>query len=55
VGLGGLVFLYVVLFDPNAGFGRMVLPVCEMLIVGAGLFAIFVALVLLSKNHKDSE
>ncbi|MFA5085676.1 MAG: MnhB domain-containing protein [Candidatus Omnitrophota bacterium] len=55
VGLGGLVFLYIVLFNPNACFGRAALPICEMLIVGAGLFAIFVALVLLSKNHRDSE
>jgi multicomponent Na+:H+ antiporter subunit B len=55
VGSGALVFLYIVLCDPNAIFGRIALPICEMLIVGAGLFAIFVALVLLSKGHRDSE
>lgn len=33
----------------------IVVPFCEMVIVGAGLFAIFIALVLLSKADKDSE
>ena len=33
----------------------VIIPFCEMVIVGAGLFAIFVALVLLSKVDKDSE
>ena len=33
----------------------IIIPFCEMVIVGAGLFAIFVALVLLSKTDKDSE
>lgn len=33
----------------------IVIPFCEMVIVGAGLFAIFIALVLLSKADKDSE
>ena len=32
-----------------------VIPLCEMFMVGAGLFAIFVALVLLSKTDKDAE
>jgi len=34
---------------------EMVLPVCEMAIVGSGLFAVFVALVLLSKTDRDAE
>ncbi len=35
---------------------EITLPFCEMLIIGAGLFAIFVALVLLSKSDRyDSE
>jgi multisubunit Na+/H+ antiporter MnhB subunit len=55
VGLGALVFLYIVLCDPNMIFSKVALPICEMFIVGAGLFAIFVALVLLSKGHRDSE
>jgi multicomponent Na+:H+ antiporter subunit B len=33
----------------------IMLPVCEMIVVGAGLFGIFVALVLLSKQDRDSE
>jgi len=33
----------------------IIIPFCETVIVGAGLFAIFVALVLLSKSDKDSE
>jgi multicomponent Na+:H+ antiporter subunit B len=33
----------------------VIIPFCEMVIVGAGLFAIFVALVLLSKADKESE
>ncbi|MFA6320991.1 MAG: MnhB domain-containing protein [Candidatus Omnitrophota bacterium] len=33
----------------------VIIPFCEMIIVGAGLFAIFVALVLLSKADKDFE
>ncbi|MBN2453028.1 MAG: MnhB domain-containing protein [Candidatus Omnitrophica bacterium] len=37
-------------------FGNdIILPVCEMVIVGAGLFAIFVALVLVSKADKEAE
>ena len=35
--------------------GTIVLPLCEMAVVGFGLFAIFIALVLLSKSDKDSE
>lgn len=54
-GLGALVFLYIVMCNPNLAFSKTLLPLCEMLIVGAGLFAIFVALVLLSKGHRDSE
>ena len=33
----------------------IIIPLCEMVIVGAGLFAIFIALVLLSKADKESE
>ena len=33
----------------------IVIPFCEMVMVGAGLFAIFIALVLLSRADKDSE
>lgn len=34
---------------------EVILPLCEMTVIGAGMFAIFVALVLLSKPDKDSE
>jgi len=34
---------------------KFVIPLCEMVIVGGGLFAIFIALVLLSKTDRDSE
>ena len=54
-GSGAIMFLYIVLCNPNMAFSGIVLSICEMLIVGAGLFAIFVALVLLSKGHRDSE
>ena len=34
---------------------ELAVPLCEMIIVGFGLFAIFIALVLSSKTDKDSE
>jgi len=34
---------------------EIVVPLCEMVIVGGGLFVVFIALVLLSKADKDSE
>lgn len=34
---------------------QVLLPLCETVVVGGGLFAIFIALVLLSKIDKDSE
>ena len=53
----GLIFLGVVVLGPRlrGTTAEIVIPLCEMLIVGAGLFAIFVALVLLSKPDKDAE
>lgn len=58
IGVSALIFLYIVM----AGFsGRSIfnceitIPICEMAIVGFGLFAIFTALVLLSKTDKDAE
>ena len=64
IGLGALVFLYVVMVSFSGRYvplkinifnSKIIIPFCEMVIVGAGLFAIFVALVLLSKADKDSE
>ena len=55
--LAALIFLYAVML--NKAPWRVpidpTLPLCEMVIVGAGLFAIFIALVLISKSHRDSE
>jgi multicomponent Na+:H+ antiporter subunit B len=53
----GLVFTTIVVMGFKcAGFlAETVIPLCQMLIVGAGLFAVFVALVLLSKMDADSE
>lgn len=48
-------FLYVVMSRWHGNYSHIVIPVAQMIIVGAGLFAIFVALVLLSKSDRDSE
>ena len=56
IGVGALTFLYIVMASFSGGcVSVIIIPLCEMVIVGAGLFAIFVALVLLSKSDKDSE
>jgi multicomponent Na+:H+ antiporter subunit B len=56
---GALIFLFIVMM----GLGRnirgfldndIVIPVSEMLIVGFGLFAIFIALVMMAKTDKES-
>lgn len=53
VGAGALVFLYMVMVNPMGS--AVLIPLSEMVIVGGGLFAIFIALVLLSKADRDSE
>lgn len=63
IGVSALVFLYIVMVSFGRTHGSMrhifnsevVIPLSEMAIVGFGLFAIFIALVLLSKLDKDSE
>ena len=56
IGIGAITFLYIVMVSFSGGFVPVIIiPFCEMVIVGAGLFAIFIALVLLSKADKDSE
>ncbi|MCX5665583.1 MAG: MnhB domain-containing protein [Candidatus Omnitrophica bacterium] len=55
ISIASLVFLYVVMIRWHGSYSHIVIPLAEMVIVGAGLFAIFVALVLLSKSDKDSE
>jgi multisubunit Na+/H+ antiporter MnhB subunit len=64
ISAGALVFLYIVL-SKFWGWclarqcvlfsNEIAIPFCEMVVVGGGLFAIFVALVLLSKVDRDSE
>ncbi len=59
--IGALIFLFIVVTSFSLSIFRnvinnaVIIPFCEMVIVGAGLFAIFIALVLLSKADKDSE
>jgi multisubunit Na+/H+ antiporter MnhB subunit len=55
ISIASLAFLYVVMSRWHGSYSHIVIPLAEMIIVGAGLFAIFVALVLLSKSDKDSE
>lgn len=55
ISIAALVFLYIVMKPWHGAYSQLVVPVCEMIVVGAALFAIFVALVLLSKSDKDSE
>lgn len=55
--VSGLVFLCMVMinFSGQRLPLRIIIPLSEMVIVGLGLFAIFIALVLLSKQDRDSE
>jgi multisubunit Na+/H+ antiporter MnhB subunit len=64
ISLGALAFLYIVLSKfwgwctirwCNLFTNEITIPFCEMVVVGGGLFAIFLALVLLSKTDRDSE
>ena len=55
VSMAALVLLYAVTTRMNGNYSHIVISLAEMVIVGAGLFAIFVALILLSKSDKDSE
>jgi multicomponent Na+:H+ antiporter subunit B len=58
IGVGAVTFLYMVMVSSKSHRifnNSIIIPFCEMVIVGAGLFAIFVALVLLSKADKNSE
>lgn len=57
ISISALVFLYVVVVGSSSHIidKEIILPICEMVIVGGGLFVIFIALVLLSKSDKDSE
>ena len=50
ISASGLVFIYALVKR-----SELIIPFCEAVIVGCGLFVIFIALVLLSKGHKHSE
>ena len=52
--VAGLAFAVVALFG-DARWKEAVIPLCEMALVGFGIFAIFIALVLLSKMDRDAE
>jgi multisubunit Na+/H+ antiporter MnhB subunit len=55
ISIVALAFLYAAITRWHGSYSHIAIPLAEMVIVGAGLFAIFVALVLLSKSDKDSE
>lgn len=58
ISAGALIFLYTVMagfLGNQIPFTEIVMPLSEMIIVGFGLFAIFVALVFVSKTDKNSE
>lgn len=57
VSVCALIFLYTVMVGVSGRVfdNEIIIPLCEMVIVGGGLFAIFIALVLLSKADKNSE
>jgi multicomponent Na+:H+ antiporter subunit B len=55
ISAASLVFLYVVTARWHGSYSHIIIPLAQMTIVGAGLFAIFTALVLSQKKDKDSE
>lgn len=62
ISVSALVFLYIVMVSLGGSIGtarhlftsEVVIPLSEMVVVGFGLFAMFIALVLLSKIDEDS-
>lgn len=54
VSIAALVFLYIVISGWHGSYSHIVIAICEMVVVGAGLFAIFAALVLVSKSDRAS-
>ena len=63
IGVSALIFLCIVMVTFAGGrlsllrifSSEVVMPLCETAVVGFGLFAIFIALVLASKSDKDAE
>lgn len=57
--VAALIFLGVVMFAQKLPWplfiSETITPLCELIVVGAGLFAIFIGLVLSTKSDKDSE
>ena len=54
ISIAALVFLYIVISGWHGSYSHIVIAICEMVIVGAGLFAIFAALVLMPKSDMAS-
>lgn len=55
ISASALIFLFMVMSPWREDYSHLAMPLCEMIVIGGGLFAIFIALVLLSKSDKDSE
>lgn len=55
ISVAALIFLFMVMGPWQEKYSHLVIPLLEVAIVGGGLFAIFIALVLLSKSDKDAE
>lgn len=51
--IAALVFLYITTSAWHGNYEHIIIPLAEMCIVAAGLFSIFMALVLLSKADKE--
>jgi len=55
ISVAALIFLLMVIGPWEHRYSHFAVPLFEMAIVGGGLFAIFIALVLLSKSDRNSE
>jgi len=61
IGIAALIFLYIVMIKFAGGHvfeifsNEIIMPLCQLVVVSAGIFTTFVALVLLSKADKDAE
>ena len=55
ISVAALIFLLMAIGPWEHRYSHLVIPLFEMAIVGGGLFAIFIALVLLSKSDRNSE
>ena len=55
ISIAALIFLLMIIGPWEHRYSHLAIPLFEMAIVGGGLFAIFIALVLLSKFDRNSE